>query len=96
MDHVDQALSTYLDLSGGIRRSTLKAALIGIVLMAFASGASAESLLPVRATGSIQVVGPAGLDQVLRKPTQRMSCRSHAARADFADPAGVGYPYPGE
>jgi predicted transglutaminase-like cysteine proteinase len=86
MDHVDQALSTYLDLSGGIRRSTLKAPLIGIVLMAFASGASAESLLPVRATGSIQVVGPAG-------PTHAWIrfCESqpNECRVDLTQPARI-------
>ena len=36
MDHVDQALYTRLNLSGGTKRSALKTALIGIALAALA------------------------------------------------------------
>jgi predicted transglutaminase-like cysteine proteinase len=86
MDHVDQALSTHLDLSGGIRRSALKTALIGIVLAVFVSSASAQSLLPVRANGPIQVVGPAG-------PTHAWIrfCDSHPheCRVDLSQPARI-------
>jgi predicted transglutaminase-like cysteine proteinase len=86
MDHVDQALSTHLDLSGGIRRSALKAALVGTALMAFASAVSAESLLRVRANGPIQVVGPAG-------PTHAWMrfCDSHPheCRVDLSQPARI-------
>ena len=54
MDHVDQALYTRPNLSGGTERSAQKTALIGIALAAlagFVSSASAESILPTRATG---------------------------------------------
>ncbi|MPR13068.1 transglutaminase-like cysteine peptidase [Microvirga tunisiensis] len=86
MDHVDQAISTHLDLSGGTRRSALKAALICTALAALASTASAESLLPVRATSPIQVVGPAG-------PTHAWIrfCESHPyeCRVDLSQPARI-------
>jgi predicted transglutaminase-like cysteine proteinase len=86
MDHVDQALSTPLDLSGGTRRSALKAALIGTAIAAIASAASAESLLPVRATGPIQVAGPAG-------PTHAWIrfCESHPheCQVDLSQPARI-------
>jgi predicted transglutaminase-like cysteine proteinase len=86
MDHVDQAISTHLDLSGGTRRGALKAALTCIALAALASAASAESLLPVRATGPIQVVGPAG-------PTHAWIsfCDSHPyeCRVDLSQPARI-------
>jgi hypothetical protein len=59
MDRADQALYTHLDLSGGTKRSALKTALISIALAAPAGSASAENLLPARATGPIQVIGPA-------------------------------------
>ena len=63
MDHVDQAPYTHIGLSGGIRRSALKTTLINIAtaaLAAFVSSASAQTLVPARATGPIQVAGPAG------------------------------------
>ena len=86
MDHVDQALSTHLDLGGGTRRGALKAVLIGTALMALASAASAENLLPVRATGPIQVVGPAG-------PTYAWIrfCESHPneCHVDLTQPARI-------
>jgi predicted transglutaminase-like cysteine proteinase len=60
MDRADQALYTYPNLSGGTKRSALKAAFIGIALAVFAGSASAESVLPVQTSGPSQVVGPAG------------------------------------
>ena len=103
MDHVDQALYTRPNLSGGTKRSAQKTALIGIALAAlagFVSSASAESILPARATGPIQVVGAAG-------PTQAWInfCQSHPdeCRVDLSQPAristelaGVGCPHTGE
>ncbi|MBL0408116.1 transglutaminase-like cysteine peptidase [Microvirga aerilata] len=86
MDHAYQAISTHLDLSGGTKRSALKTALISIALAAFAGSASAESLLPVRTTGPIQVVGPAG-------PTHAWIrfCESHRhkCRVDLSQPAHI-------
>ncbi len=86
MDHVDQAPSTHPDWSIGTRRSALKAAMIGTVLAALTGAASAESLLPVRANGPIQVVGPAG-------PTHAWIrfCESHPheCRVDLLQPARI-------
>ena len=89
MDHVDLALYTRPNLSGGTKRSAQKMALIGIALAAlagFVSSASAESILPARATGPIQVVGAAG-------PTQAWInfCQSHPheCRVDSSQPARI-------
>jgi predicted transglutaminase-like cysteine proteinase len=89
MDHADQALSTHLDLSGGIKRSALKMALIGMALAAlacFASPASAQSLLSTRATDLIRVVGPTG-------PTYAWIrfCESHPheCHVDLSQPARI-------
>ena len=89
MDHLDLALNTCRNLSGGTKRSALKTALIGIALatLAFlASSASAQTLLSTRATGPIQVVGAAG-------PTQAWInfCQSHPheCRVDFSQPARI-------
>jgi predicted transglutaminase-like cysteine proteinase len=86
MDRVNQALPTHLDLSGRTKRRILKAALIGTALAALASAASAASLLPVRATGPVQVVGAAG-------PTHAWIrfCESHPheCRVDLSQPARI-------
>jgi predicted transglutaminase-like cysteine proteinase len=89
MDHVDQARYTRLNLSGGTKRSALKTALIGIALATlacFASSASAQALLPARATDRIQVVGPAG-------PTQEWIdfCQRYPdeCRVDLPQPARI-------
>ena len=86
MDHVDQPLYTHLGLSGSTKRSVLKTALIGVALAALAGSASAESVLPVRTTGPIQVVGPAG-------PTHAWIrfCESHPheCRIDLSQPARI-------
>jgi predicted transglutaminase-like cysteine proteinase len=88
MDHVDQAPYTCRDLSGS-NRSALKTALIGIALASlacFASSASAESLIPARATDLIRVVGPAG-------PTQAWIdfCQTspRECRVDLSQPARI-------
>jgi predicted transglutaminase-like cysteine proteinase len=89
MDHVDQALSTHLDLSGGTRRSALKTALIGIALATFAcfaSSASAQTLLSTRATDRIQVVGPAGPTQAWIDFCQRYP---DECRVDLSQPARI-------
>jgi predicted transglutaminase-like cysteine proteinase len=89
MDHVDQARYTRPNLSGGTKRSALKTALIGIALATlacFASSASAQALLPARATDRIQVVGPAG-------PTQEWIdfCQRYPdeCRVDLSQPARI-------
>ncbi|WP_114947076.1 transglutaminase-like cysteine peptidase [Microvirga calopogonii] len=89
MDHVDQAHYTCNDLSGDTERNALKTALIGIalaILACFPSSASAQALLPARATDLIQVVGPAG-------PTQAWIdfCRRypHECRVDLLQPARI-------
>jgi predicted transglutaminase-like cysteine proteinase len=89
MDHVDQARYTRPNLSGGTKRSALKTALIGIALATlacFASSASAQALLPARATDRIQVVGPAG-------PTQEWIdfCQRYPdeCRVDLPQPARI-------
>jgi predicted transglutaminase-like cysteine proteinase len=89
MDHVDQARYTGPNLSGGTKRSALKTALIGIALATlacFASSASAQALLPARATDRIQVVGPAG-------PTQEWIdfCQRYPdeCRVDLPQPARI-------
>ncbi|KFG66528.1 transglutaminase [Microvirga sp. BSC39] len=64
----------------------MKAALIGTAFVALASAASAESLLPVRANGPIQVIGPAG-------PTYAWVrfCKfhPHECRVDLTQPAHI-------
>jgi len=89
MDHVDQAPYTHIGLSSGIRRSALKTTLISIAtaaLAAFVSSASAQTLVPARATGPIQVVGPAG-------PTHAWirfcESHSHECRVDLSQPARI-------
>jgi predicted transglutaminase-like cysteine proteinase len=86
MDRADQALYTPPNLSGGTRRRAPKTALISIALAALAGSASAESLLPARGTGSIQVVGNAG-------PTHAWIrfCESHPdeCRVDLSQPAQI-------
>jgi predicted transglutaminase-like cysteine proteinase len=89
MDHVDQARYTRPNLSGGTKRSALKTTLIGIALATlacFASSASAQALLPARATDRIQVVGPAG-------PTQEWIdfCQRYPdeCRVDLSQPARI-------
>jgi len=86
MYHADQALYIHPDLSGGTRRSTLKTVLIGIALTVFASSTSAESLLALRTTDLVQVVGPAG-------PTHAWIrfCESHPdeCRVDLSQPARI-------
>jgi predicted transglutaminase-like cysteine proteinase len=89
MDHVDQALYTRPNLSGGTKRSALKTALIGIALATltcFAGSASAQTLLPTRATDLVPVVGPAG-------PTHAWIdfCQSHPdeCRVDLSQPARI-------
>jgi predicted transglutaminase-like cysteine proteinase len=60
--------------------------LIGVAIAALAGSASAESVLPVRTTGPIQVVGPAG-------PTHAWIrfCESHPheCRVDLSQPARI-------
>jgi predicted transglutaminase-like cysteine proteinase len=89
MDHVDQAPYTHIGLSGGTRRSALKSALISIAtaaLAAFVSSASAQTLVPARGTGLIQVAGPAG-------PTHAWIrfCESHPheCRVDLSQPERI-------
>ncbi len=89
MDHVDQAPYTHIGLSGGTRRSALKTALISFAtaaLAAFVSSASAQTLVPARATGPIPVAGPAG-------PTHAWIrfCESHPheCRVDLSQPARI-------
>jgi predicted transglutaminase-like cysteine proteinase len=89
MDHVDQARYTRLNLSGGTKRSALKTALIGIALATlacFASSASAQALLPARATDRIQVVGPAGPTQAWIDFCQRYP---DECRVDLSQPARI-------
>ena len=89
MDHVDQAPYTHIGLSSGIRRSALKTTLISIAtaaLAAFVSSASAQTLVPARATGPIQVAGPAG-------PTHAWirfcESHSHECRVDLSQPERI-------
>jgi predicted transglutaminase-like cysteine proteinase len=89
MLHLEQFLRNHLVLRGGTKRIMLKAALAGFALTSFfglASSASAESLLPARATDLIKVVGPAG-------PTQAWIrfCESHPheCRVDLSQPARI-------
>jgi predicted transglutaminase-like cysteine proteinase len=86
MDHDDQALYTRPDLKGGTKRSALKAAFIGMALAALAGSASAESVLPARTAGPIQVVGPAGPTLAWIK-----FCESHPdeCRVDLSQPARI-------
>jgi predicted transglutaminase-like cysteine proteinase len=89
MDHVDQARYTRPNLSGGTKRSALKTALIGIALATlacFASSASAQALLPARATDRIQVVGPAGSTQAWIDFCQRYP---DECRVDLSQPARI-------
>ena len=103
MDHVDQAPYTHIGLSSGIRRSALKTTLIGIATCG-ARGFCKLCLCPNPGSGASNWPHPSGrtrrpdacLDQVLREPLSRMPCRSLAARADFAELAGVDYPHAGE
>jgi predicted transglutaminase-like cysteine proteinase len=88
MDHVDQALYTCRDLSG-TKRSALKTALIGIALATlacFARPASAQSLLSMRATDLVRVVGPAGPTQAWIDFCQRYP---HECRVDLSQPARI-------
>jgi len=86
MDRVDRALSAHFDLSGGTRRNVLKAALIGTALAALANAASAASLLPVRATGPIQVVGAAGPTHAWIRFCKR---HPHECSVDLLQPAQI-------
>jgi predicted transglutaminase-like cysteine proteinase len=89
MDHVDQARYTRPNLSGGTKRSALKTTLIGIALATlacFASSASAQALLPARATDRIQVVGPAGPTQAWIDFCQRYP---DECRVDLSQPARI-------
>jgi predicted transglutaminase-like cysteine proteinase len=86
MDRADQAIYTHLNLSCGTKRSALKAALIGIATAALASAASAESLLPTRATDPIQVVGRAGPTQAWISFCQR---RPHECWVDLSQAARI-------
>jgi len=86
MDHVDQALPTRLDLSGGTQRSALKMALIGIATAALASSASAENLPPAQVMDPLQVVGHAGPTQAWINFCQR---RPHECRVDRSQSARI-------
>jgi predicted transglutaminase-like cysteine proteinase len=89
MDHVDQARYTRPNLSGGTKRSALKTTLIGIALATlacFASSASAQALLPARATDRIQVVGPTGPTQAWIDFCQRYP---DECRVDLSQPARI-------
>jgi predicted transglutaminase-like cysteine proteinase len=85
MDHVDQAHSTHLDLSG-TKRSALKTALIGIALATLGSSASAESLPTTQAADLIRVIGPAGPTHAWIK-----FCQSHPdeCRVSLSQPARI-------
>ena len=89
MDHVDHALYTCRDLSGGTKRSALKTALIGIALATlscFASSASAQTLLSTRATDLVPVVGPAGPTQAWIDFCKRYP---HECRVDLSQPERI-------
>jgi predicted transglutaminase-like cysteine proteinase len=89
MDHLDLALNTCRNLSGGTKRSALKTALIGIALatLAFlASSASAQTLPSTRATDLVRVVGPAGPTQAWIDFCQR---HPHECRVDLSQPERI-------
>jgi predicted transglutaminase-like cysteine proteinase len=89
MDDGDLGLYTCRDLSGGIKRSALKTALIGIALATlacFASSASAQILLSTRTTDFVRVVGPAGPTQAWIDFCQRFP---HECRVDLSQPARI-------
>jgi predicted transglutaminase-like cysteine proteinase len=89
MDHVDQALYTCRDLTGGTKRSALKTVLIGIAfatLACFASSASAQTMLSARAADLVRVVGPAGPTQAWIDFCQRYP---DECRVDLSQPAWI-------
>jgi predicted transglutaminase-like cysteine proteinase len=86
MDYADQAIYTHLDLSCGTKRIALKAALIGIATAALASSASAQSLISMRETDRIQVVGRAGPTQAWVSFCQRQPRECHI---DLSQPARI-------